>query len=1015
MISLALRSVRATGIVSRAALVHGNLIRQNTYDVRKYSAAVDTVAKKKKGDLASHPAETTLDLIRENVASRERLKYALLNNYIESLNEPITTENISFLYECIARYLPQVPTSHKSELIAKLWTKVKFWKSPAQEDYVSWLRAMRECEVAVTWEDLQKELEHLEPTLKLYEELLYFVSSLGESEETVEILAHIKEQGFPLTEKVFNALIVAHSRDQNVASVESVLELMTVADLTPNAETQYEMAKAYINNGVWENSRDIIELADLNTRQLLDLLKSVLRTEEGASDEQLSFLIQKLPGDVQRHREISPVVKNLIIELIHIYQRPHDILRILKCLPKPPPSTENDDTYGAFLLNELIDTHQPFAVIKSICDFLVDEGRNTRAAFVATEMSLRRHSPHSMDLLRFLGTVEPLKPHYFWSLFIDEFQTNGEQGILNLIAEMKSLNVEVDADTISTYILPRSSLLLKDIKTGIQMMTDAGIKMNQLIEPLVQTLLATDRYDDFHFVLSTYPTKVSGDQILVPLVKSVHPKSVAKDVLKALKTLKELSQLPPNTDVNGSFLVEMANVGKFVPIQGIITEIHRHKIKISQTAKSRVEERIKTAKNLTPDLRAALLESFNKLATDSSVPLPGTAYLESKHPKDMNYDELESHLSELQGKQMNTRGVLRKILQMAVKEKRYEQALQWKQRCDEVSMDYSPGMVASCIELYTKLGKAAEAKEMWNTLETKFPNFTIDEHKAVDYANLLITLDQLGEARQILEKRAQSKMIGENNNKNVWNLLMTLSEKAIRMEEDHPTKSFLNFLVQLKYCKHTNTLLGPLVREWLLKKDLRRAVSEYKDIAKKYRKTPLNLELLTLLVGVKNGHTEEYGEFTENETMDMIADVYKAVELVHGLPAAKTSLLFATAEGGNDKQVRKILMDPSVRVDPQALQRQCEYLGRAGKTEPLFRLIKSSRGLSHNIINEQQLWCVLLQTLAKQNNIDEAVRLFDRLLEEDEFKVNKEIASIVIDLLKRNNLELPIRLQAFNV
>lgn len=1015
MISLALRSIRATGlIVSRAGLVHAHLIRHSTYDVRKYSVAAAT--KKTKGDLTSSPAETTLDLIRDNVANRERLKYALLNDYVESLNEPITTENISFLYECIARYLPHVSTGLKSELIAKLWAKVKLWKSPAQEDYVSWLRALRECEVFVSWEDLQKELDHLEPTLKLYEELLYYVSSLGESEETVEILAHIKEQGFPLTEKVFNALIVAHSRDKNVASVESVLELMSMADLLPNAETQFEMAKAYINNGVWENSRDIIELADLSTRQVLDLLKSVLLTEEGASEDQLSFLMQKLPEDVQRHREVSPLIKNFIIELIHIFQRPNEILRTLKCLPKPASVTENDDSYGAFILHELFETNQPFAVIKSICDFLVDDGRNPRAAYVATEMSLRRHSPHSMDLLRLLATAEPLKPHYFWSLFVDEFQTNGEQGVLDMVAEMKSLNVEVDADTISTYILPRSSLVLKDIRTGIQMMTDAGIKMNQLIGPLVQTLLATDRYDDFHFVLSTYPTKVSGDQILIPLVKSVHPKSVAKDVLKALKTLKDLSQLPPNTDVNGSFLVEMANVGKFVPIQGLITEIYRHKIKISQAAKSRVEERIKTAKNLTPDLRAALLESFNKLGTDSSVPLPGTAYLESKHPKDMNYDELESHLSELEGKQMNTRGVLRKVLQMAVKEKRYEKALQWKNKCDELSMDYSPGMVASCIELYTKLEKAAEAKEMWSTLETKYPNFTVDEHKAVDYANLLIALDQLEEARQILEKRAQRKMFGDNNDKNVWNLLTTLSEKAIRMEEDdHPTKSFLNFLVKLKYCKHSNTLLGPLVREWLLKKDLRRAVVEYKDIVKQYRKTPLNLELLTLLVGVKNGQRGEYGEFTENEVMDMIADVYKAVELVHGLPAAKTSLLFATAEGGTDKQVRKILMDPNVRVDPQALQRQCEYLGRAGKTDPLFRLIKSSRGLSHNIINEQQLWCVLLQTLAKQNNIDEAVRLFDRLLEEDEFKVNKEIASIVIDLLKRNNLELPTRLQAFNV
>lgn len=1013
MIFGALRTLRTAVLVNRTATGNVYLAQRSVLASRIYSTAAVTAAQKKKGDPA------TLVEIKENLAQRERLKYELLNEFVESLNEPITTENVSFLYECIGRYLPQISSTQKSELIAKLWTKVKLWKSPGQDEYVSWLRALRECGAAIVWEDLKKEMDHLQPTIRLYEEILYLVSSQGQPDETVEILNQIKQEGFPLTEKIFNALIVAHSRDENIDSVESVLELMSAANLQANDETQFEVAKAYINNDLWEHAREIIDLADFSTRHLLELLKDVLSQKEGtAPDEQITFLMQKLPADVLRHREISPVIKNFMIEQIHIYKRPEDVLRVLKYLPKPPATAtaESDDLYGAFLLNELFETNASFAVIKSFCDFLVEDDRNPRAAYVATEMSLKRHSPHSMDFLRFLGTVAPLKPHYFWALFNDEHHVNGEQGVIDLIAEMKSLNVELDAETINLYILPKVSLIMKDVKNGIRLLTDAGLKTSQLIAPLCLQLLNTDRYEDFHLVLSTYPTKVNGDQFLTPLVKSVHPKTVPKDILRPLKTLKDLSQLPPNTDLNGSFLIEMANVGKFVPLQGVISELLQRKIRISKAAKFRVEERIRMAKNLSPDLRATLAESFDKLATDDSAPLPSVAYLESKHPKDMNFEELESHLAELDGKQMNSRGVLRKMLQLAVKEKRYENALQLKDKCDEMGMDFSAGMLASCIELYTKTERAEEAKKLWTDLETRFPDFVTDEHKAIDFAGFLIKQNQIEEAKEVLRKRAKKKIIGENNNKNVWYLLNVLSEKAAKEGEvEHLTKSFLNFLVKHKYCRHTNTLLGPLVRECLLKKDLRKAVAEYKDIVKRYRKTPLNLELLTLLVSVKNGQSGDYGEFTENEVMDMIGDVFKAVELVHGLAAAKTSLLFATAEGGTDKQVRKILMDPNVRVDPQALQRQCEYLGKAGKTEPLFRLIKSSRGLSHNIINEQQLMCVLMQTLAKLNHIDEAVRLFDRLLEEDEFKVSKEIASIVVDLLRRNNLELPSRLQTFNV
>lgn len=1013
--------IRFTGIPRKQRLVHALGPSRTGQCFRKYSSATAVTAHlaTKKNELNPGPEQTSamLDIIKSHVATRERLRYDTLNDYVESLNEPITTENISFLYECIARYLPQAASNHKADLIAKLWTKVKLWKSPSQEDYVSWLRAQRECGTEIVWSQLQQELDNVQPSMKLFEELLYFVSSFGQSEETVQILDRIKEQEFPLTEKIFNALIMAHSRDKNVASFESVLELMTMANLSPNNETQFEMARAYINNDMWTNSQEIMDLADFSTHQLIKLLKCSLL--KSATDEWVTMLVQKLPKEVLKHREIFPLFKNFLIELIHVHNRPSDVLVLLKCLPKPPMS-ENEDVYGAFIINELFEANQSFAVIKSLCDFLVTDGRNPRAAFVATEMSLRRHSPHSMDLLRFLGTFEPLKAHYFWSLFIAEFQSNGEQGVIDLIVEMKSLNVDLDTDTVSIYVLPRLPLILKDIKSGIQIITEAGIKMSALSSPLLLQLLTGERYDDFNLVLNTYSSKVPGEQFLSPLVKSVHENSNPRTILKVLKTLLDRSKLPENADLNGSFLLEMTASGKLVLLPGFVDDMLKLKIKISVLSKSRLEDKIKTAKVLSPDQRDQLLGSLKGLMTDDSTPLSsGSAFLESKHPRDMNFDDLESHFAELTEKEMNPRGILRKLLQLAVKEKRFEKALEFKAKCDELGMDFSPGMLASCIELYTRAGTPEQAKAAWGELEKKYPNFVVDEHKAIDLAAFLIKSkkDKEGveEAKQLLIKRAQQKVVfGENNNKNVWHLLTVLSEQSINSGE-HLTKSFLNFLVKHKYCRHTNTLLGPLVREWLYKKDLRNAIVEYKDIAKRYRKTPLNLELLTILVGLKNGQHAEYGNFTEVEVMDMIGDVFKSVEQVHGLPAAKTSLLFATAEGGTDKQVRKILMDPNVRIDPQALHRQCEYLGRAGKTDALFRLIKSSRGLSHNIINESQLWTVLMQTLAKQNHIDEAVRLFDRLLEEDEFKLTKEIAVIVIDLLKRNNLELPSRLQTFNL
>lgn len=1017
MISVLARSIRNSLYLNRNVIQSRYAVHHNVLNTVRYSISADIANKRANPESAPANICAGFDQIRSHVAFKERIQYETLKDFVESLNEPITTEQISFLYECIGWYLPQVSAQLKADLIAKLWTKVKAWKSPSQDDFVSWLKALRQSGANVVWEELKSEIDNIEPGMKVYEELLYLVGSNGHSQQSVQVLALIKEQDYPLTEKIFNALIVAHSRDKNVSAFESILELMSSANLTPNEETQFEMARAYACNGLWENAEEIIDLSNFSTRQILELVKSVLSdTEDVEVEKRIAKLLQKLPSDVLKHREISPIIRNFLVEQIHIFNRPQDALKILKSLPTLSKGLcENEDSYGAFLLQELIITQQPFAVIKSFCDFLMGEGRNPRAAFVCTEISLRYQSTHSLDLLRLLATMESLKPHYFWPLFIREYQINGEQGVIDLIVEMKTLNVKPDADTINIYILPRVALILKDIKNGLQLITDSGIEMSFLMGPLLLNLMSNSRHQDFELVLNTYPSKISGDQFITPLAKYVTVKSVPKEILRILKVLIDRSQLPPNTDLNGSLLVELATVGKFVPLQFIAEEMVKHKIKISQAAKSRIEERIKTAKSLTVDLRKPLLEAFNKIQVDGSVPLAGASYLESKHPKDMNFNELESHLAELEGKQLNTRGILRKLLQMAIREKRYDRALQLKEKCDTLQMDYSPGMLASCVELYTQSKRIDEAKSAWYDLERKFPAFVVDEFKVIDFAAFLISQDQLEEAKAVLEKRAKQKVHGDNNNKNIWHLLTVVCDKSVKMGcQDNMAKSFFSFLVQHKYCRYSNTLLGPIIRECLMKGELRKAVEEYKDMAKNYRKTPLNLELLTILVGLKNGQPSEYGEFSEDELMKMIGDVFKCVEEIHGLAAAKTSLLFATAEGGTDKQVRKILMDPNVRIDAQALHRQCEYLSRAGKTEPLYKLITSCRGLSHNIIDEKQLWCALMQTLAKQNDVEEAVRLFDRLLEEDEFKVNQQVAEIVIDLLKRNNLELPSRLQTFN-
>jgi len=96
-----------------------------------------------------------------------------------------------------------------------------------------------------------------------------------------------------------------------------------------------------------------------------------------------------------------------------------------------------------------------------------------------------------------------------------------------------------------------------------------------------------------------------------------------------------------------------------------------------------------------------------KTMLDKKISLPASEVIDShiKHPREMNLEELECHLTELQSKGLNTRGVLRRLLQLTVREGRLERALEVKKRCDELKVDISPGMLACTFDLYVRTKK----------------------------------------------------------------------------------------------------------------------------------------------------------------------------------------------------------------------------------------------------------------------------------------------------------------------
>lgn len=349
---------------------------------------------------------------------------------------------------------------------------------------------------------------------------------------------------------------------------------------------------------------------------------------------------------------------------------------------------------------------------------------------------------------------------------------------------------------------------------------------------------------------------------------------------------------------------------------------------------------------------------------------------------------------------------------MTVRAGKYKRALEIQQLCEEKNVALSPGMVACSFELMIRtknLDGAAKAAEKMAKL---YPTFQLDEHKIIDWAALLVESGKVQQAKEMLRKRATNAIRGGAGiQKNVWQLLANMAAIAGADLPDNPTnqsKEFLELLCELGFCeKQNNTLLGPIIREHLLKGEIKEAIREFNDIAKTHRRTPLQFELLSTLIRISNSESTVPTTDTDmTEAKALLEEVMQTTSSIHGPVNANVSLVVAFAQSGTEKQLRKILIDPSVQVNMELILKQCEYICNAGSVEPLLMLAKCSRGLSGNV-REQDFYNLILSYYVRQNDFMAALGLFDRIAADDEFKLTAEFTRNLIGLLEKNHLEVP--------
>lgn len=341
-------------------------------------------------------------------------------------------------------------------------------------------------------------------------------------------------------------------------------------------------------------------------------------------------------------------------------------------------------------------------------------------------------------------------------------------------------------------------------------------------------------------------------------------------------------------------------------------------------------------------------------------------------------------------------------------------ALEIKEICDQQRIDVSPGMLSSVFDLMVKVKNVSEAEKTLLNLKKLYPTFIIDDHKIIDYCALLIANNRMDEVKLILKNQPKSKQRAEKNVqellKNTWNLL---TQVAIWSSKNNTPKNvakeFLQFLNELGYCDYHNTVLGPIIREHILKYEITDAVREFIDITKQYRRTPLQRELLMKLIEISNMTTEDAFnkyDITNDDAKELLECVISASKSVHGGTNTNMLIILAVAHSGTENQLRKILIDPSIKIVPDKFLKECQYLNTQGNLKVLLKLAKCLRGLGHQL-KEHDIYQFILQLYTRENNYNAALELFETIVGDDEFKLSQKFMNDLVDLIEKNNLEIP--------
>ncbi|CAL4063698.1 unnamed protein product, partial [Meganyctiphanes norvegica] len=957
-------------------------------------------------NISSKNLEKSLSRIDKEIKWSGRIEKRDLEVILQDLKilERASSSQSLLLIRCCGSVLPEVVPEERTKLVQNLWTTLIQLKVPLDiSHYNALLRVYVENEHKFSPLELLAELEQrdIKPNRVTSQRLIERYCQDGDIDGATKVLQLMKENQHPISENVFNAFIMGHSRAQDLESARGMLDMMRDAGVEPNVESYTALLIAYAEAGDI-NSIKAIMSDDQDAKHFLhdrELMEVILALARKGHDQYISDILEIMQGDPSYNQD----AKNLILRLVN-HGCDEAAQQLMDTLEPRMTDDGNCLPSGSFLIQQLVKAKRPRDTILKVCYSMKASGSNVYAFELALEAALvQGQMENALILMQTMKDEKlPIRKHYFWPFFVHYGQQQCFDKIYETMGEMQKMDIPIDLECMTQYICP---MLLSNKNGGqteevvIYTLKQMGFTVPFIINGLVAYHINENDVASAADLLSRYRCRLtrnlrknlleayanSKDEIATAAVlgQMVSMGTQEQEEHQVKEEDEDKRQEIYTRDLAGEFLVDLSNTKQAKLLEPLLKAMIERGIAISQKHGDTVMSGLKGSNKNELKMLLELLSS----GTLTQQPLKKDF---SGQLQNLSIDELESKHIELQIKDRVSNQVLKNLLVAYAKKHEAVKAEAIIKEIEAKEIEYDEvGINIIVMNMYIEEGNLEEALKYYAKFKNNDPENRLSYIKCLRLFNLLISNGKFEDATALLCDNNQNEGEGE-----IQSVHRKIQEFFSSLAEKGDIQNLKKLASSLKECnflpKNSSNILAPVIESYLRNDDLEGAMKEYEYWVMKYQTTPGKFEITKKCI-------EKEDTAKLQRIMDLNTEIYGEINSLY-------ELVFIFLDMGRIKQAEKILQTNGLRARNDKLERQLLWYYKSNNIKLMENLCQVTKNLFD--VDCYMMYSHLLNAYIKEGETEKALSLWNNI-QEEELQPDDDFLNRLGFFLKSHDIKVP--------